>query len=137
VFDGDRITLQKIRSGLICLSAALTAHVEAAYEDEAQKNALCMGMFAAYRAEDWLPLMLADLEARERWDQHPDILAWVAAHRLAGRRPAAAEPAPRPAKPAALRRRIEAARPLATANLTRLVAAMDAPAKAPAPLGSS
>jgi hypothetical protein len=132
VFDGDRITLQKVRSGYICLSAALAAHVEAAYEDEARKNALCMGMIAASQAEDWLRVMLADLEARERWDRDPDLLKWVAAHRLSGRLEEDGAPALAPAEAEALRARIDALRPPAQANLARLVAALDAAAMAPA-----
>jgi hypothetical protein len=128
VFDGDRIILQKIRSGYICLSAALAAHVEAAYDDEAQKNALCMGMIAASQAEDWLRVMLADLEARERWEQDPELLAWVAENRLSGRVAGADKPALLPAGAAMLRNRIESVRPHALANLARLVSALAAPA---------
>jgi hypothetical protein len=126
VFAGDRITLQKVRSGYICLSAALAAHVEAAYDDEAQKNAICMGMIAANQADDWLRVMLADLDARARWDAHPELLAWVASHRLSGRLDEPGEPALPPAEAEALRARIDKLRPLAQANLTRLVAALDA-----------
>jgi hypothetical protein len=125
VFDGDRITLQKIRSGFICLSAALAAHVEAAYDDEADKNAICMGMIAASQAEDWLRVMLADLQARARWDRRPELLAWVEAHRLSGRVDEESEPALSPAQAAALRVRIKDLRPRAEANLARLVAALD------------
>jgi hypothetical protein len=130
VFDGDRITLQKLRSGYICLSAAFTAHVEAAYEDEGQKNALCTGMIAASQAEDWLRVMLADLEARRRWDQHPELLAWVGAHRLSGRVDEAAEPAPSADETAALRARINDLRPGAETNLARLVAGLPGRANA-------
>ena len=125
VFDGDRITLQKVRSGYICLSAALAAHVEAAYADEAQKNAICLGMIAASRAEDWLRVMLADLQARARWDEHPELAAWVAGQRLSGRLEPDGEPALAPGEAEALRARIDALRPPAQANLARLVAAMD------------
>jgi hypothetical protein len=131
-FDGDRITLQKLRSGYICLSAALTAHVEAAYDDEAQKNALCMGMIAASQAEDWLRVMLADLEARRRWDWQPDLLAWFEAHRLSGRLGEEGEPALPADEAAALRARIKDLRPHAEANLARLVAALERPTNVPA-----
>jgi hypothetical protein len=128
VFDGDTITLQKIRSGLICLSAALAAHVEAAYEDEVEKNAICMGMIAAYVDTDWLRVTLADLQARARWAKDPDLLAWFAAHRLSGIVGEAEQPVLSAAEEAALRARIEEARPRAEANLARLVAELDAAA---------
>ena len=124
VFDGETIVLQKVRSGFICLSAALAAHVEAAYADEATKNAICMGMIAAYVDTDWLRVTLADLQARRRWADHPDLLAWFADHRLSGR-VEDAEAVLSADEEAALRRQVDALRLPAEANLERLVAELD------------
>ncbi len=41
VFDGDRITLQNVRTCQPTFSASFIGHTEAAYQDEAEKNELC------------------------------------------------------------------------------------------------
>jgi hypothetical protein len=54
VFDGDRITIQMLRPGALCLSAAVIGHIEAAYDDEAIKNELCKPMQTLNAPEDWV-----------------------------------------------------------------------------------
>jgi hypothetical protein len=41
VFNEDHITLQVLRAGSYCFSAAFIAHAEAVYDDDAIKNDLC------------------------------------------------------------------------------------------------
>ncbi len=54
VFDGNRITLQWVRLCQPTFSAALIGHVEATYNDEAEKNQLCAPIPLPTVPLDWL-----------------------------------------------------------------------------------
>ena len=116
VFNGDRITIQMIRGGQMCLSAALIGHLEAAYQDEAEKNALCPPVPMPNTAEDWAVFRLADLRSSGRWASDKALRRWVAEHRLgaviSGGQGAAGE---------RIAERLKVARPKAEANLARLL----------------
>jgi hypothetical protein len=119
VFDGDTITLQLVRAQLVSISAATIAHVEAAYETEAEKNDLCRPIPPAVTDTDWARVTLADLRTAKRWSQDKALRRWVGEHRLSGfgsRRPTDPEAE-------AINRRIREARPRAEDNLARLLAA--------------
>jgi hypothetical protein len=119
VFQGDRITPQTVRGGVVPLSAALIAHVEAAYDDEETKNQLCPPVLLAERREDWISWQLADMEVGARWSKDPDLRQWILTHRLSGFRAGEARPEATP-QVKAINERIRAARPRAMANLRRL-----------------
>jgi hypothetical protein len=121
IFAGDRITIQMVRAQLVSISAATVAHVEAAYTDEAEKNALCQPIPAASTDVDWARCMLADLHNSKRWAADKPLRRWVSEHRLSG---FGAKPNDPEAE--AIGRRIRDARPRAEANLTRLLAELDA-----------
>jgi hypothetical protein len=118
VFQGDRIVLQMIRANLTSFSWAAIAHVEAAYQDEAVKNALCPPIPPAETDRDWLRLVLADIELGSRWASEPALRRWAGAHRLAG---FGGWPEGSP-DAVTTPERIKAARPLAEQNLRRLLA---------------
>lgn len=82
VFDGDRITLQSVRSCQQVFSAAFIAHVEAAYGDDATRNALCEPIPHPDAPIDWLRHTLADNSAQVRWLSDPDLMAWLKSSRL-------------------------------------------------------
>ncbi|MBI3437435.1 MAG: NAD(P)/FAD-dependent oxidoreductase [Proteobacteria bacterium] len=124
VFDGNVITLQLVRAQLVSISAALIAHVEANYEGDGEKNDLCRPIPPASSDIDWLRTMLADLRAARRWSMDKPLRKWVADHRLSGfgSRGAGHPDAKN------INACIRAARPLAEANLARLLSERDASA---------
>ena len=67
VFDGDRITLQSLRGCQQVFSAALIAHVEAAYPDDATRNDLCAPVPHPSTDLDWLTTTMAEHRNQIRW----------------------------------------------------------------------
>ncbi|MDZ4759985.1 MAG: NAD(P)/FAD-dependent oxidoreductase [Alphaproteobacteria bacterium] len=121
VFSEGRITIQMVRAGLLTLSAAVIAHMEAAYAGDAEKNYLCPPIPVADTHTDWLRLTLADLEVQRRWAADPSLKRWVQHHRLSGspvRAPDGGQPDP---EALAIRQRIRDASAPARANLERLL----------------
>ncbi|OBB93529.1 NAD(P)-binding protein [Mycobacterium sp. 852002-30065_SCH5024008] len=82
IFDAGRITLQSVRGCQQIFSAALIAHVEAAYADDRVKNGLCVPLPHPDTDVDWLRLALADYSNQLRWLDDPDLTAWLSAARL-------------------------------------------------------
>ena len=124
VFDGDRITLQLVRAGRVSLSAAVIAHVEASYDDDAVRNDLCSPIPTPDVTADWPRDVLADLRVAQRWSSDKALRQWITEHRLTGAGFATTGEgrSPEAARAAA---RLKDARPKAEANLARLVAALD------------
>jgi hypothetical protein len=82
IFEGDRITLQSVRGCQQIFSAALTAHVEAAYPDDAVRNRLCVALPHPDTDLDWLRIARADYANQLRWLDDADLTAWLSAARL-------------------------------------------------------
>lgn len=82
VFDGDRITLQWIRTCQPSFSAALIGHIEAAYADDAAKNHLATPIVPPTVPLDWLRMFQVELATRQRWAADPGIGDWLASTRL-------------------------------------------------------
>ena len=82
VFEGDRITLQIVRLCQPTFSAALIAHVEAAYKDETEKNCICTPVPPPDTPADWVRLMPIELANRACWAANEEIRAWQARSRL-------------------------------------------------------
>jgi hypothetical protein len=82
VFDGDHITLQTVRTCQPAFSAAVIGHVEAAYGDDATRNALCGPVPYPHEPADWLRMMLTYNRNQLAWFSDPDMMAWVDASRL-------------------------------------------------------
>jgi hypothetical protein len=82
IFDTDRITLQSVRGCQQIFSAALIAHVEAAYPDDITKNQLCAPLPHPDTDLDWVRIALADYGSQLRWLDDPDLTAWLSAVRL-------------------------------------------------------
>jgi hypothetical protein len=122
VFNGNRITLQMVRAGLFCFSAAFIAHIEGDYDDEAEKNELCLPIQVARSDLDWLHLTLADLRRGRRWGTNKALRRWVSEHRLSGSGAGSADGSAHGPEAERIRERLREARPKAEANLARLVA---------------
>ncbi|OBG61137.1 MULTISPECIES: FAD/NAD(P)-binding protein [unclassified Mycobacterium] len=82
IFDAGRITLQSVRGCQQIFSAALTAHVEAAYADDEVKNELCVPLPHPDTDTDYLRLAQADYANQLRWLDDPDLTAWMSGARL-------------------------------------------------------
>lgn len=82
IFDSNRITLQSVRGCQQIFSAALIAHVEAAYRDDSQKNELCVPLPHPDTDVDWLRLAWADYSNQLRWFDDPDLMSWLSTARL-------------------------------------------------------
>jgi hypothetical protein len=82
VFDGDQISLQAVRTCQPAFSAAVIGHVEAAYPDDATRNAFCGPVPYPREPFDWLRMMLAFNKNQLQWFTDPDMMAWVDKSRL-------------------------------------------------------
>jgi hypothetical protein len=82
VFDDDRITLQSLRGCQQVFSAALIAHVEAAYHDDATRNDLCVPVPHPNTDLDWLTTTIAEHRNQIRWLEDRDLMEWLCAARL-------------------------------------------------------
>lgn len=82
IFDPGRITLQSVRGCQQIFSAALIAHVEAAYRDDAARNELCVPLPHPDTDVDWMRLALADYSNQLRWFDDPELMSWLSAARL-------------------------------------------------------
>jgi hypothetical protein len=82
VFDGGHISLQAVRTCQPAFSAAVIGHVEAAYSDDATRNAFCGPVPYPREPADWLRMMLAFNRNQLQWFTDPELMAWVDAARL-------------------------------------------------------
>ena len=82
IFERDRITLQFVRLCQPTFSASLLGHVEAVFDDDAEKNAICTPIPPPNVPADWLQLMTVELANRYRWSKTPAIADWQATSRL-------------------------------------------------------
>ncbi|MFF8370093.1 NAD(P)-binding protein [Streptomyces lydicus] len=86
VFDGARLTLQAVVPCQQVFSAALVAHVEAAYADDDTRNALCAPAQHPNSALDWIQFFSDIQERILRWTADAALLEWLGTCRLMGRR---------------------------------------------------
>jgi hypothetical protein len=82
IFEGKRITPQTVRAYQPVFSAAFIAHVEAAYEDDPQKNRLCGVVPLPNHDTDWIRMMLAMNLNQYHWSKDPGIGRWLVESRL-------------------------------------------------------
>lgn len=121
VFDGNRITVQLVRAGLTCLSAAFVAHVEAAYNDAAEKNELCAPVRLPSTDVDWAHWAFGDLRNARRWGADKPLRRWVEQHPLSGAATGGPDESARGAEADRIRTALREVRPKAEANLARLL----------------
>lgn len=82
VFAGNKITLQSVRQCQQVFSAAVIAHIEAAYDDDKVKNKLCQPIPHPKDWFDWLEIALLNYRATLRWNQEPELVKWLDGARL-------------------------------------------------------
>ncbi|MFE0374673.1 NAD(P)-binding protein [Streptomyces inhibens] len=81
-FSGSRITLQALIPCQQVFSAAFAAHVEAAYEDDAQKNRMCAASPHPNTTLDWLRGYAHVDDLLLRWSADSGLREWSDASRL-------------------------------------------------------
>lgn len=84
IFQGDLITPQTVRSYQPVFSGAFVAHVETAYETEAEKNQLCGVVQIPNHDMDYLPMTASFMTNQYLWSQDAGIKKWLTEHRLDG-----------------------------------------------------
>jgi len=84
IFQGDVIVPQMVRSYQPVFSAALIAHVEAAYDDEAEKNRLCGVVPLPNHDTDYIKFTSAFMMNQYNWGQDKELSKWLLGNRLDG-----------------------------------------------------
>jgi len=82
IFEGNRITLQWVRTCQPTFSAALVGFVEATFDDDETKNTICRPIAPPATPHDWLRMFRIELDNRNSWNQYPQIGDWQASSRL-------------------------------------------------------
>jgi hypothetical protein len=82
IFERDHITLQSVRGCQQIFSAALIAHVDTAYPDDATKNELCPPLPHPDTDLDWLRVAQADYRNQLRFLDDPELTEWLSTVRL-------------------------------------------------------
>ena len=123
VFQGGRIVVQLLRAPLVAFSAALTAHVEAHYEDEAHKNRLCQPVPFPHTTAEYPRTVAVNMSNQLQWGQDAALRLWIRNCRLDafGRLSGGADKAD--VEKQALLARLKAQAQAAAANMPRLLAA--------------
>lgn len=84
VFKDGLITPQMIRPYQPVFSAAMIAHVELNYTDEAEKNGICGVVPLPDTNVDYMTFTLASLINQKNWRERPELQKWIAQNRLDG-----------------------------------------------------
>jgi len=84
IFQGDRIVLQMVRMPQPAFSAAMTAYVEAHYDDDVNKNRLCGSVQFPRTLADYPRMVLANMLNQMQWGQDKNLREWIRASRLDG-----------------------------------------------------
>lgn len=84
VFQGTLITPQMIRMPQPAFSAALIAHIETHYDDDATKNALCRTVPFPAALSDYVPANIVNMMNQFAWSQDKVLSRWIRDSRLDG-----------------------------------------------------
>lgn len=84
IFQGDRIVPQLVRLPQPAFSAALIAYVEAHYDSDKAKNALCATVPFPHTLADYPRAAMANMWNQFQWGQDKALRQWIRASRLDG-----------------------------------------------------
>lgn len=84
VFSDGAIKLQVVRAPNPCLSAALAAHLEASFDDDAQRNRYSEPVHLSDTPKEWILSMLGNMRNQLAWSQEPSVSQWITDCRLDG-----------------------------------------------------
>ncbi len=122
LFQDGLITLQMIRIPQPAFSAALAAYIEAHFEDDAQKNALCTATPLPDTLDQYLVATLVNIMNQFQWSQHKEVRRWIHQSRLDGFSKVIAAADPDDAEKQAVLTRLKTNAMAAAANLQKLIA---------------
>ncbi|NNE56700.1 MAG: NAD(P)/FAD-dependent oxidoreductase [Hellea sp.] len=127
VFEGKLITPQMVRSYQPVFSAAAIAHVEAAYEDEDEKNRLCGVVPLPNHDTDYIRFTAAFMMNQYNWGQDRGMRHWLLDNRLDGFSKMAANVDPEDADKIAILKRIRKSAPMAAMKLQQYLSQLERP----------
>lgn len=82
VFQGERIVPQYVRRCSPSFSAAFIAHVEANFQDDDERNALCQPATVPNVPLDWVRMQLDTARNQQQWARRPQLRDWLRQSRL-------------------------------------------------------
>ena len=82
IFEAGRITPQSLMGGFTTFNAAMVGFVEAARDDDADKNRLCPPTAYPSRSIDWISVFEGGFRVITQMLQEPDLAAWLGTCRL-------------------------------------------------------
>lgn len=123
IFQPGKIVLQLLRLPLPTFSAALTAYVEAHYEDEHDKARLCSAVPFPCALKDYPRSMMVSMTNQFQWAQDKTLRQWIRDSRLDGYGKLTAGADPQDAEKQAILARLKEQIKGAMANFPRLMAA--------------
>jgi hypothetical protein len=82
IFEPGRITLQSPMGAFTTFNAALVGFVEAAWDDDAEKNRLCQSTPQPTQAVDWISVICGGLRSLATQATEPELTAWSERSRL-------------------------------------------------------
>jgi hypothetical protein len=77
IWGDEAITIQQLRPGFVCLSAALIGYVEATRDEDAEKNRLCLPSPLSDTPKDWALMQVLGGRSSLAFSVEPDIEEWV------------------------------------------------------------
>ncbi len=124
-FAGNAINIQMLRTCQPVFSAAVTAHIELAFDSDAEKNALCQPVPLPEVPIDWLKMWAVNLSNSHHWGKNQNLRAWLGNSRLDGMSAAIARIGPAETAKLVQLKRYRVARSQAVANVERLLRQVD------------
>ena len=82
IFEEGRITPQSLMGGFTTFNAAMVGFVEAARDDDADKNRLCPPTAYPSKSTDWISVFAGGFRVITQMLQEPDLAAWLGTCRL-------------------------------------------------------
>ncbi|MFZ4746971.1 MAG: NAD(P)-binding protein [Sphingomonas sp.] len=122
IFDRDRITPQLVRAPQPAFSAALVAYVEAHYDDDAAKNALCRTVPFPETLAHYPACNIVNMMNQFAWSQDKVLSRWIRDSRLDGFGKVIAAVKPDDAEKIELLTRLRSTAVAALMNLQKLAA---------------
>jgi hypothetical protein len=126
VFQEGLITPQMARIPQPAFSAALAAYIEANYDTDEQKNALCGAIPLPNLLTDFPKAALGNMMNQYAWGQDKKLSAWITSCRLDGFGKVIAQLTPEDTDKIAILKRLRASSMAAAGNLTKLIAGASA-----------
>jgi hypothetical protein len=82
IFEEGRVTPQSLMGGFTTFNAAMVGFIEAARDDDADKNRLCPPTAYPSRSIDWISVFEGGFRVITQMLQEPDLAAWLGTCRL-------------------------------------------------------